>query len=91
MRVQRYFDGVKTPEIAVFWCPRPESNRHDFFESADFKSAVSTDFTTRARAFEGIDLQCNKTKTDKNPNTRHPISLKKPCQWTLEGLPEMEI
>ena len=91
MRVQRYFDGVKTPEIAVFWCPRPESNRHDFFESADFKSAVSTDFTTRARAFEGIDLQCNKTKADKNPNTRHPISLKKPCQWTLEGLPEMEI
>jgi hypothetical protein len=36
-------------------------------------------------------LQCNKTKADKNPNTRHPISLKKPCQWALKGLPEMEI
>ena len=82
---------MKTPEIGVLWCPRPESNRHDFFESADFKSAVSTDFTTRARAFEGIDLQCNKTKADKNPNTRHPISLKKPYQWALKGLPEMEI
>jgi hypothetical protein len=36
-------------------------------------------------------LQCNKTKTDKNPNTRHPISLKKPYQCALKGLPEMEI
>jgi hypothetical protein len=36
-------------------------------------------------------LQCNKTKTDKNPNTRHPIPLKKPYQWGLKGLPEMEI
>jgi len=36
-------------------------------------------------------LQCNKTKTDENPNTRHPISLKKPCQCALKGLPEMEI
>ena len=59
--------------------------------AADFKSAVSTDFTTRARAFKGIDLQCNKIKTDENPNTRHPISLKKPCQCGLKGLPEMEI
>ena len=59
--------------------------------AADFKSAVSTDFTTRARAFEDIDLQCNKTKTDKNPNTGHPISLKKQWQCALKGLPEMEI
>ena len=89
--MQRYFDEIKPQKLRFIWCPRPESNRHDFFESADFKSAVSTDFTTRARAFEGIDLQCNKTKTDKNPNTRYPISLKKPCQCALKGLPEMEI
>ena len=30
------------------WCPEPESNRYDRFGSADFKSAVSTNFTTRA-------------------------------------------
>jgi hypothetical protein len=32
------------------WCPGPESNRYaPFQEAADFKSAVSTNFTTRAR------------------------------------------
>ena len=41
----------KKDQESIDWCPRPESNRHDFFESADFKSAVSTDFTTRALAF----------------------------------------
>ena len=30
------------------WCPGPDSNGHDVLASADFKSAVSTDFTTRA-------------------------------------------
>ena len=32
------------------WCPGPDSNGHDVLASADFKSAVSTDFTTRAVA-----------------------------------------
>jgi hypothetical protein len=33
----------------VIWCPRPESNRYaPFTEAADFKSDVSTNFTTRA-------------------------------------------
>lgn len=31
------------------WCPRPESNRHAILVAQDFKSCVSTDFTTRAR------------------------------------------
>lgn len=31
------------------WCLRPESNRYArFHEAADFKSAVSTNFTTQA-------------------------------------------
>ena len=42
-------EKIQIPKL-IDWCPRPESNRHDFFESADFKSAVSTDFTTRACA-----------------------------------------
>ena len=34
----------------VRWCPRPESNRYaPITEAADFKSDVSTNFTTRAR------------------------------------------
>ncbi len=37
-------DGVRD------WCPGPDSNGHDVLASADFKSAVSTDFTTRAVA-----------------------------------------
>ena len=33
----------------VSWCPRPESNWYaPFLEAADFKSDVSTYFTTRA-------------------------------------------
>ena len=34
---------------AMEWCLEPESNRHDRFGSADFKSAVSTNFTIEAR------------------------------------------
>ena len=30
-----------------FWCPEPESNRHTH-KARDFKSLVSTNFTTRA-------------------------------------------
>src|SRR5437763_1590723 len=30
------------------WCPGPDSNRHATFAAADFKSAASTDFATRA-------------------------------------------
>jgi hypothetical protein len=38
--------GIK--EMILFkWCPGPESNRHDQ-KSQDFKSCVSTNFTTRA-------------------------------------------
>ena len=32
----------------VGWCPRPESNRYGGFPPRDFKSLVSTCFTTRA-------------------------------------------
>ena len=32
------------------WCPEPESNRYaGFTQATDFKSVVSTNFTTRAR------------------------------------------
>jgi hypothetical protein len=31
------------------WCPGSDSNRHDY-SSADFESAASTDFATRATA-----------------------------------------
>ena len=30
------------------WCPGTESNRHDSFESRDFKSRASASFATRA-------------------------------------------
>ena len=32
---------------ALYWCPEPESNRHTH-KARDFKSLVSTNFTTRA-------------------------------------------
>ena len=41
-------DGVRD------WCPGPDSNGHDVLASADFKSAVSTDFTTRAGVGESV-------------------------------------
>ena len=31
------------------WCPEGDLNPHDRFGSADFKSAVSADFTIRAQ------------------------------------------
>ena len=30
------------------WCPEPDLNRHAMLVAADFKSAVSTDFTIGA-------------------------------------------
>ena len=36
------------PIISKRWCPGPDSNRHADFAAADFKSAASTDFATRA-------------------------------------------
>ena len=38
-----FFDLIKG-----FWCRRPESNRHDPYGSADFKSAASTNSATPA-------------------------------------------
>ena len=32
----------------LLWCPGPDSNGHDVLASADFKSAVSTNFTIEA-------------------------------------------
>jgi hypothetical protein len=38
---------VRTPD--TYWCLEPESNRHAAFQqAADFKSAVSTNFTIEA-------------------------------------------
>ena len=31
------------------WCPGPELNRYSLFKPTDFKSVVSTNFTTRAK------------------------------------------
>ena len=43
---------IKKPAISWFfyeiWCPETDLNRHDH-KSRDFKSLVSTDFTTRAK------------------------------------------
>ncbi len=37
--------------LQYLWCPEPESNRHaPFQEATDFKSGVSTSFTTGAKA-----------------------------------------
>ena len=42
------------------WCPRPESNRYaPFLEAADFKSDVSTNFTTRAGCVKALLSQTN--------------------------------
>jgi hypothetical protein len=38
------------------WCPEPESNRHaPFQEATDFKSGVSTSFTTGAEVLLCLD------------------------------------
>jgi hypothetical protein len=34
--------------FATYWCPEGDLNPHDRLGSADFKSAVSADFTIRA-------------------------------------------
>jgi hypothetical protein len=34
--------------IEISWCPEGDLNPHDRLRSADFKSAVSADFTIRA-------------------------------------------
>ena len=39
-----------------FWCPGPGSNRHGAFAPRDFKSLVSTNFTTRARRKDSAPL-----------------------------------
>ena len=36
------------PNVSNHWCSGPESNRHANFSARDFKSLVSTDFTTGA-------------------------------------------
>ena len=38
------------------WCPEGDLNPHDLFRSADFKFAVSADFTIRARQINRISL-----------------------------------
>jgi hypothetical protein len=35
-------------KLLVLWCPEGDLNPHDRLRSADFKSAVSADFTIRA-------------------------------------------
>ena len=37
--------------VVEVWCPRPDSNWHALW-AGDFKSPVSTDFTTRALPME---------------------------------------
>ena len=45
-------------QFIPFWCPRPDSNWHSLM-GKDFKSFVSTDFTTRALPFLYITpLRC---------------------------------
>lgn len=45
---------VETGISIGVWCPRPESNRYALFTVAtDFKSVVSTNFTTRAADVDG--------------------------------------
>ncbi len=36
--------------VSLLWCPEGDLNPHDRLRSADFKSAVSADFTIRALA-----------------------------------------
>ena len=35
-------------KLLILWCPEGDLNPHDRLGSADFKSAVSADFTIRA-------------------------------------------
>jgi hypothetical protein len=35
-------------KLFILWCPEGDLNPHDRLRSADFKSAVSADFTIRA-------------------------------------------
>ena len=39
------------------WCPEPESNRYASLKAADFKSAVSTNFTIGAHFLPGASTQ----------------------------------
>ena len=75
----------KKDQESIDWCPRPESNRHDFFESADFKSAVSTDFTTRAHAFCRRNVQRNKNNLRVNATTWHLFPSKTPFHAIFKG------
>ena len=43
--------------FAYFWCPEPESNRYASLKAADFKSAVSTNFTIGAHFLPGASTQ----------------------------------
>ncbi len=43
-----YQQNTNIMYLLAFWCPGPESNRYSLFKPTDFKSVVSTNFTTRA-------------------------------------------
>ncbi len=40
----------------ISWCPEPESNRYALLKAADFKSAVSTNFTIGAHLVRQTNL-----------------------------------
>lgn len=66
------------------WCPGPESNRYSRFQPTDFKSVVSTNFTTRARV--GILHHC--TDFSRNPVTSSPNPV---MLGILRGVPSSRI
>ena len=47
------------------WCPEPESNRYArFTEATDFKSVVSTYFTTRAKMWKNARNRASANYTE---------------------------
>jgi hypothetical protein len=49
IRCSPRIDGrSRTANLSIHWCPEGDLNPHDRLGSADFKSAVSADFTIRA-------------------------------------------
>ena len=79
----------------VIWCPRPESNRHSQLWPADFKSAASTNFATRARLRGALKNKKGKVAERQgfepwegiNPQrfSRPPLSTAQPPLLNTEG------
>ena len=62
--------------LLIIWCPGPESNRYGDRSPTDFKSVVSTNFTTRADVWRCVP-ESNRANWICNPG--HNRFANAPC------------